>query len=293
MFTVSTMPMIVASTGSFSVSGVKRALEPCTIKTISSCPAPTVSTHTNVRPVPTRRSRPAGSTRSGSTVSSLRPVIDATLCVAITLPVTLARNMNASLRRFEQLFRLSSDDQLLVGRHDPDVRATSVRVDARLATCGLVLLQVQLDAEPIQVRANRLAHVRRVLADAAGEDDGIGPIHEQQVRAEVVADRGDEDVAGQLGLRITPGCSVFDVAQVVEAAEAQQPGPVRQVVEELLQRLARSAHERGQGERIEVADAVVVRQAGLGAHAQAVTPRLAILDGAQRTAPTQVARDDA
>src|SRR5262249_560879 len=55
--TVSTMPTMVASTGSLSVSGVSRALDPCTISTISPCPAPTVSTTTNVRPVETRRSR--------------------------------------------------------------------------------------------------------------------------------------------------------------------------------------------------------------------------------------------
>src|SRR5262249_30430455 len=41
--TLSTMPMMVASMGSFSVSGVSRALEPCTISTVSPSPAPTVS----------------------------------------------------------------------------------------------------------------------------------------------------------------------------------------------------------------------------------------------------------
>ena len=43
--------------GSFSVSGVSRALEPWQIRTISSRPAPSVSTTTNVRPVGTSRSR--------------------------------------------------------------------------------------------------------------------------------------------------------------------------------------------------------------------------------------------
>ena len=92
------MPMMVASTGNFSVSGVRRALEPCTISTVSPSPAPTVSTTTNVRPVLTRRSFWAGSTRSGSTVSNLRPVNDASFCVATTLPVTLAMNINLSAK---------------------------------------------------------------------------------------------------------------------------------------------------------------------------------------------------
>src|SRR5262245_15457809 len=94
------MPMMVQSTGSFSVSGVIRALDPCTISTNSPRPAPTVSTQTKVRPVPTSRSRCSGSTRSGSTVSSLRPVIAASFCVAITLPVTRARNIGTILVRF-------------------------------------------------------------------------------------------------------------------------------------------------------------------------------------------------
>jgi hypothetical protein len=63
MSTVSTSPMTTASTGSFSVSGVRRALDPWQIKTISPSPAPSVSTTTNVRPVGTRRSQPFSSTR--------------------------------------------------------------------------------------------------------------------------------------------------------------------------------------------------------------------------------------
>src|SRR5947209_7065273 len=143
------MPMIVASTGSFSVSGVRRALEPCTISTISPWPAPTVSTTTNVLPVGTRRARSAGSTRSGSTVSNLRPIIEATFCVATTLPVTRARNMAASLPRFEQGLRLPGDNQLLVRRHDPQLHATARRVDGRLALRFRVGLRVEGDAEPI------------------------------------------------------------------------------------------------------------------------------------------------
>src|SRR5262249_42103675 len=86
-----------ASTGNFSVSGVRRALEPCTISTICPWPAPTVSTATKLRPVPTSRSRDCGSTRSGSTIRSLCPVMDATFCVATTTPGTRARNIASRL----------------------------------------------------------------------------------------------------------------------------------------------------------------------------------------------------
>src|SRR5262245_31631306 len=184
--TVSTMPTMVASTGSFSVSGVRRALDPCTISTSSPCPAPTASTTTNVRPVVTSRSRCAGSTRSGSTVSSLWPVMVWTFWVATTLPVTRARNMRETLLllppspqrgeggktsdgaagRLQQLLRLPGDDQLLVGRHDPQLHAAAQGVDARLRLALDVQRGVDGDAEPVQVLADRRAHGGRVLADA-------------------------------------------------------------------------------------------------------------------------------
>src|SRR5205085_563068 len=127
--------------GSLSVSGVKRALDPCTISTISPWPAPTVSTTTKVRPVVTSRSRFAGSTRIGSTVSSFRPVIDAIFCVATTLPVTLARNMAPSLR--EQRLCLPGDNKLFVGRHDPDLDATGLAMDVHFPLRLLVTKGVQ------------------------------------------------------------------------------------------------------------------------------------------------------
>src|SRR4051812_14423872 len=164
--TVSTMPMMVASTGNFSVSGVRRALEPCTISTISPWPAPTVSTTTNDRPVLTRRSRVAGSTRSGSTSSSRWPVIDGTFLVATTVPGTPATNMVPSLPR-QQGLCLPGDDQLLVRRHDPHLYPARPVVDRHLALRLPVAHRVEGDAEPVQVRADRRAHGRGVLADAA------------------------------------------------------------------------------------------------------------------------------
>src|SRR5262249_36414476 len=149
------------------------ALEPCTSSTISPWPAPTVSTTTKVRPVPMRRSRGPGSTRSGSTVSSLCPVMDATFCVATTLPVTFARNMRSSLPR-QQGLRLPGDDHLLVRRHDPQLHPAVAAVNGGFALRRLVARGVQDDAEPVQVGTDGGADGRRVFADAAGEDDGVG-----------------------------------------------------------------------------------------------------------------------
>src|SRR5437773_9392639 len=173
------MPMMQESTGNFSVSGHMRALEPWTISTISSCPAPTVSTQTNVRPVPTNRSRLSGSTRRGSTVKSLRPVMEASFCVATTLPVTLARNISTSPPSILQpLLCLPGDDQFFVGWHGPNLHATGHRVDWHFTLCLVIADRIQVDSKPIQVRAYCRTNGRRVFADASRKNNCVRAVQQ-------------------------------------------------------------------------------------------------------------------
>ena len=75
--------------------------------------------------------RPSRRRGSGSTISSLCPVIDATFWVATTLPVTRARNIGRQPPSVpsssEARVGLPGDDDLLVGRHDPDLHARAGR----------------------------------------------------------------------------------------------------------------------------------------------------------------------
>src|SRR5207245_5836641 len=71
-----------------------------------------------------------------------------------------------------------------------------------------------------------------------------------------------------------------------------QAAAIRQIVQDLLQRLARPAHQCRQRKRIEVADAVVVRQAALRTHAQTIGHRLAVPNRTERAAAAEMARDD-
>ena len=48
-----------------------------------------------------------------------------------------------------------------------------------------------------------------------------------------MTDGGDEDVEGELGLLVAFGGGILDVAEVVEAAEAEQAGLVGQGFEDL------------------------------------------------------------
>ena len=84
----------------------------------------------------------------------------------------------------------------------------------------------------------------------------------------------DEHIERQSGPRVALGRRFFQIANVAaDAAQAQQPALLGQRVEHFVQRLARRLHDHGNRERIEIADAVVVRQARLRAHAHRWWPR--------------------
>ena len=84
--------------------------------------------------------------------------------------------------------------------------------------------RIELDAEPVEIGADGRTHARRVFADAAGEDDGVGPVQEQQIRPEVVPHRGDEHIESQLRSCVARPLLPFRCrAGRCCAAQAQQP----------------------------------------------------------------------
>src|SRR5205085_634163 len=109
---------------------------------------------------------------------------------------------------------------------DPTALGVEASFTFRLRVC----VGVQGDAEPVEVGADGRAHGRRVLADAAGEDDGVCPAELEQVRAQVVPHAGDVHLQGQLRARVVLGGSLLDVAQVIAgAAQPQEARAVGQV----------------------------------------------------------------
>ena len=82
--------------------------------------------------------------------------------------------------------------------------------------------------------AHRGANVDAVLADAAGEHDRVGAAQLDQHRAQAVANVGREHVERQPGPRVALGGGFFQIAHVAaDAAQAQQPAPLGQVVQHL------------------------------------------------------------
>ena len=111
--------------------------------------------------------------RYGSTISSLWPTIEAVFCVATTLPVTLATNIGLA-SPFQQLTSLPRDDDLFVGRHDPNLRAAGAGGDQSFAARSRIGLLIEHDAQFGQIAENGRPSADAVLANAAGQDDGVG-----------------------------------------------------------------------------------------------------------------------
>src|SRR5262245_53604897 len=98
-----------------------------------------------------------------------------------------ACSIHRTLAGIEQSARLTGDDNLLVGRYGPDLDARAVGGDPPFGHPFRVELGVERYAEPLQVAANFRPDPRRVLADAACEDDRICAPHLEQKGAQVVA----------------------------------------------------------------------------------------------------------
>ena len=98
-----------------------------------------------------------------------------------------------------------------------------------------------------------------------------------------MSDAADKHLDRQPRPLVSGGGRLLDVANVfAHAAQAQQAAAAGQVVEHLVERLTRLLDNPRKDERIEVADAVVVQQARLRTHAQAVRHALAVFDGTKR-----------
>ncbi len=120
------------------------------------------------------------------------------------------------------------------------------------------------------------------------------PPSSTSIRAEIMPHVGDEHVERQPGpLRcrrrpLPPGRARRRCAAQARASRCARPD----------RRALRSSdlpvclHHHRHGERIEIADAVVLRQARLRAHAHAGGHALAVANRTQRTRAAQVARDD-
>jgi hypothetical protein len=73
--------------------------------------------------------------------------------------------------------RVSRDEQLLVGRHDPYLDAGPVGTDEPLRSTNrrFVAFRIQLDTQPLETVADQRANRRRVFADAPAKSSASAP----------------------------------------------------------------------------------------------------------------------
>src|SRR5690606_25638481 len=140
-----------------------------------------------------------------------------------------ARSATASIPRFLTHYkaeRIPGDEELLIGRDDPRLKPRIGGGDRALCAAerGLVGDIVDIESEPLEAVGDAHADLRRVLADAAGEDDGARAAECGEVSADVLAHAVAEDLDGEAGAAVLVLVLLGEqLAHVVrEATDAEQ-----------------------------------------------------------------------
>ncbi len=95
----------------------------------------------------------------------------------------------------QQHSRVPGDDQFFVRRDDPGRHAASCARNPR--ALSRIRLVIELDAQPRRRLADPGPDLRRVLADAGGEDQPVDPAQHAGERADLLGRLVDEIVDGQ------------------------------------------------------------------------------------------------
>ena len=155
------------------------------------------------------------------------------------------------------------------------------------------MLRVKLDAEVTELRADALAHLPVVLADARREDDGVEAAHRRGVRADELADLVGNDVERKLcALVARLGCGGNVAAVGRNAGHAEEAALLVHVRVHLVGVHAGLVHDVGDDRGVNVAAARAHLDTGKGGEAHRGVQHLAVLDRRDGGAVAEVAGDD-
>ena len=150
-----------------------------------------------------------------------------------------------------------------------------------------------MNAQELQALADLAAGQRIVLADAAGEHDGVQPAHGGSVGADVLADLVGQHIHRQLGPGIAALGGGADVTVVAaDAGHAQQAGLLVHHRVHFGGGHAGLLHEIAGDGGVHVTGAGAHQQAAQGGHAHAGIQHLAAVHRGDGGAVAQVAGDD-
>ena len=193
----------------------------------------------------------------------------------------------------EDFLGVAGDHQLLVGSNDQSAHLCAPGSNlAHIAHGVLVLLGIDADAQPIHVVADLCTGNCIVLADAAGEDDGIHAAHCSDVSANGLLDLVVQHVGSQLCALVAGSSCLFHVTLVAgNTGDAQQAGLLVQDLVQLVagdvQGVLQVVDHRG----VQVAAAGAHHQAGQRGHAHRGINDLALIDSGDGGTIAQMAGD--
>src|SRR6185369_13870307 len=137
--------------------------------------------------------------------------------------------------------------------------------------------------------ADGLAQFKASFANARGENQRVGTVELEKIRTDPVARTEDESVQRKLRLGVSLSGGLLDVAHVVRnSTQTLESGFFAKLPFHFFQRQAQRSHNERHGERVEVAHAIIVRQAGLRAHAETVADSHAVEDATDRGTAAEV-----
>src|SRR5262249_10915312 len=116
-----------------------------------------------------------------------------------------------------------------------ELNPAAFSVDGCFSPGRCVALAIEENPKPIQVGTDGGSYRRRVFPNAAGEDHGVRPAQEEQVRAEVMPHRSDKDGDGLLSALIPLTCPGPQVGEIMAlpAAQSEESRAVSQIVHHL------------------------------------------------------------
>ena len=296
--TVSTSPITTASIGSFSVSGVKPGARPLADQDHFVEPGAQRVDH---------HERAAGRDEAVAALLVDPVRLDGQELVPRHRRDLLGRHHAAGhpgqehgeaspryLDLLEQLLRLCRATTIssLVGTVQTCTREPGVETWRSAGPAG-VCRRVELDAEPAEVAADAGSNDRRVLADAAGEDDRIGAAELEQVGTQVMADRADEHVDGELGPRRRPRRRRLRCrgGRARRQQSPSRPDSLARMSRTSSRLLPVSRRITGRAKTSKSPTRLLCGRPDCGLMPRLHRDRLAVADGTQRRAAAEVARD--
>ncbi len=137
--------------------------------------------------------------------------------------------------------------------------------------------RVQDDSELVQIPANGFAQSIAVLSDPGGEHQRVDAVQLQIISPDPVPGAINQHINRQLRAGIALVGLILDVAKiVVTPGKRLEAGFAAKLTLRLFQRQSGCPHHEGQGEGIQIANAIILRQTGLRTLAHAIATSYAV-----------------